>query len=125
MVTRHFSQHHTTQNPKETHMGTMSAAGIRSLYRTFPRTQYGMLSLGSQQHEPQKPRRRPLLTSASALPSAARWQRPDWADSPFAATSQLQLQETTPMQKTLLIGYLGKDPEMKYTADGVVFPFPT
>ena len=52
-----------------------------------------MLSLGSQQPEPQKLRRRPPPTSASAPPSTAGWQRPDWPDSPFRATSQLQLQE--------------------------------
>src|SRR5215469_12408254 len=33
---------------------------------TFPRTQYGMLSLGSQQGEPQKPRQRFPPTNASA-----------------------------------------------------------
>ena len=67
-------------------MATMSASRIRSLYRrhtqgasksciNFPRTQYGMLSVGSQQPEPQKPRQCLPLTNASALLCAGRWRK--------------------------------------------------
>src|SRR5215469_6065981 len=76
---------------------------------TFPRTQYGVLPLGSQQPEPQKRRRRLPPTNTSALLFAGRSRRTAWLDPPFCATSH-QLRETNPMQKTLLIGYLGKDP---------------
>ena len=85
-------------------MATMSAALIRSLYRRhtqayeavyqFSANSVGIPSPGSRQPEPPKPRQCYPPTSASAPPSAARWQKPEWPDL-FRATSQLQLQETT------------------------------
>jgi hypothetical protein len=58
---------------------------------TFSRTQDINLSLGSQQPEPQKPRKRHLPTNVSALLFAGRWRRPDSPNASFRATSQLQI----------------------------------
>jgi len=103
-------------------MATMSAARIRSLYRrhnhayeavyhffrepgtpcrhrVLPDPRYRNLAI------PFRRRTLPRCSSARDGESGTRLIR-------SCATSQFNSQETTPMQKTLLIGYLGKDPRV-------------
>ena len=90
-------------------MATMSSARFRSLYRRHKQAyeavyHFSANSVGHSIAQFSATRTTetspvPSADERSAPPSAARWQRPDWPDSPFRATSQLPLQETTPCRR--------------------------
>src|SRR6516165_8437278 len=87
-------------------MATMSSARFRSLYRRrkqayeavyhFSANSVRQVVTGFSATRTTETSPVPSADERSAPPSAARWQRPDWPDSPFRTTSQLQIHRRQP-----------------------------